>query len=545
MFNKFKSNSNYQRHRNKSRIPSGKDKWWYSTPLIVFLAAFTVFVVPLLIAIVLLIFQLIQRRRFNIFFKESKLMSISIEEKENLLTGLESSIEKKESLLKDKEKLENILRKEFEKSVEDEREQIIKEAEEALKDVVDKTMQYTEELKELTSEHEKLTKQVNRYKNQARRYKSDVTGLKNFHTRFPHTIDFTNVDGQLKDLRKELDEDTLLATIINLPLHSDNSKELRKLSNATKREIKKVLSKYEGRYTTKANKTIYNLMIIGLQAEIQLLLYQLRYNKIDESVQSVKEIITKYLAICGEGNKSILSTITRFLTEIEPLYIELVQIEYKYYIYREQEKEEQRLIREQMRQEAAERKALAQEKKKLDNEERKFKTEIERNMNLLQEETDTEKIEQLQQRLKELESQMEDIENKREEIVTLTMGKAGYVYIISNLGSFGDDVFKIGMTRRLVPQERVDELGSASVPFKFDVHAMIFSDDAVGLEQTLHKILSKNRVNKVNFRKEFFRTDVDSLKELVEDIDPTAEFVTTMLAEEYKQTVAIEDSVAV
>ena len=76
---------------------------------------------------------------------------------------------------------------------------------------------------------------------------------------------------------------------------------------------------------------------------------------------------------------------------------------------------------------------------------------------------------------------MSSVTQKREDIVNLQNGKAGNVYIISNLGSFGDNVFKIGMTRRLDPQERVDELGSASVPFGFDVHSFIFSDDAVGL----------------------------------------------------------------
>lgn len=82
-------------------------------------------------------------------------------------------------------------------------------------------------------------------------------------------------------------------------------------------------------------------------------------------------------------------------------------------------------------------------------------------------------------------------------------GKAGNVYIISNLGSFGEDVFKIGMTRRMNPQDRVDELGSASVPFKFDVHSFIFSDDAVALENKMHTMLNDKRVNKVNMRKEF------------------------------------------
>ena len=89
-------------------------------------------------------------------------------------------------------------------------------------------------------------------------------------------------------------------------------------------------------------------------------------------------------------------------------------------------------------------------------------------------------------------------------------------------------------------QDRIDELGSASVPFKFDVHAFIFSDDAVGLEYTLHQRLTNNRVNKVNYRKEFFRIPINDIEELVEELDPTADFTKTMLALEYNQTLALE-----
>jgi T5orf172 domain. len=92
------------------------------------------------------------------------------------------------------------------------------------------------------------------------------------------------------------------------------------------------------------------------------------------------------------------------------------------------------------------------------------------------------------------------------------------------------------MTRRLDPQDRVNELGDASVPFKFDVHSFIFSEDAVGLEKKLHTILNEKRVNKVNMRKEFFYTTVDELEELVTNIEPTAEFNKTMLAEEFRQS---------
>ena len=159
---------------------------------------------------------------------------------------------------------------------------------------------------------------------------------------------------------------------------------------------------------------------------------------------------------------------------------------------------------------------------------------------MLKSETDDTKLEQLKARITELEQQMAELENQKESIATLSNGKAGYVYIISNKGSFGDDVFKIGMTRRLEPQDRIDELGSASVPFKFDVHAFIFSDDAVGLEYTLHQRLTNNRVNKVNYRKEFFRIPINDIEELVEELDPTADFTKTMLALEYNQTLALE-----
>lgn len=135
---------------------------------------------------------------------------------------------------------------------------------------------------------------------------------------------------------------------------------------------------------------------------------------------------------------------------------------------------------------------------------------------------------------------MQSVSEKKEEIINLQNGKAGTVYIISNLGAFGDNMFKIGMTRRLEPQERVNELGDASVPFPFDVHSFIFSEDAVALETKLHHELNAKRVNKVNLRKEFFRVSLDDLEALVARIDPSAPFQRTMLAEQYHQSLSID-----
>lgn len=466
---------------------------------------------------------------------------------------IESDIKKLTQLLDDKEKTMQNIRDILTEDNEKEKNKIIQEAKDTAerlkKDSEDELVSLLSSLdsnrktnQEAEEELESLIKEVNRYMNQARKFKSEIVGLRNFKNRYEYT-DLQSIQNQIYESAEFMNKDGLLDTIIKLPLHSDNSRELRKLANSVRKEINNLLDSYKDRYTTKGNRAIYQLMIIGLQAEMQLLLFKLTYQKLDDTKKLVKEIIEKYLIIAGEGNQSILGTLTRFISAIEPLYLELVDIEYKYYIKRQQEKEEQQAIKDQMKQEKEERKALEEERKKLEREESKYKTEMERNTELLMTETDEIKVLQLQQRLDELQKQLEDVEVKKEEVTSLAMGKAGYVYIISNLGSFGENTFKIGMTRRLDPQQRVDELGSASVPFRFDVHALIFSDNAVGLESSLHKHLSDSRVNKVNFRKEFFKTDIDSLETLVEDIDPTAEFTKTMYAEEYQQTLAIENSI--
>lgn len=194
-----------------------------------------------------------------------------------------------------------------------------------------------------------------------------------------------------------------------------------------------------------------------------------------------------------------------------------------------------------MRQEAEERRQLKEQEEQMKQEAAKYETEIANINEQLKTSEDDEKTKQLLAKIKELESQLNDIDKKKEEITNLQNGKAGYVYVISNLGSFGDNIFKIGMTRRLDPQERIDELGSASVPFKFDVHSFIFSNDAVQLESDLHQALENNRVNKVNNRKEFFKISIDDLENLVYKFDPAAEFNKTMVAEQYRQTLSIEE----
>ena len=332
-----------------------------------------------------------------------------------------------------------------------------------------------------------------------------------------------------------------LAPSVILKLHHMDVKDLRKAFRENERQIERLLALYSARYTTKANQAIYQLIVIALRAELQNILYSLKYERLDDAVEKVKDISQKYLVIAGNGNQSIASTLTKFIGEIEYLFINAVKIEYNYYVKKEQARQEQLAIREQMRQEAEERRALELEKKKIENEEQKYNTEIERVKEQMAS-ASQEEMDRLNTRILELQTQLSEVILKKETITNLQNGKAGNVYIISNLGSFGDNMFKIGMTRRLDPQERVDELGSASVPFKFDVHSFIFSEDAVALEKSLHDALSNKRVNKVNMRKEFFYTTVDELETLVASIDETAEFNKTMAAEEYRQSLSTDEN---
>lgn len=332
-----------------------------------------------------------------------------------------------------------------------------------------------------------------------------------------------------------------LAPSITLKLHCMDYKDLRRAFRANDKIINETLARYESRYTTKTNRAIYQLMVLGLRAELQNVLYTLTYSKLNDGISAIKNLINKYLNIARDGSQTIASTLAKFIGELEPLFIDSVKIEYEYYVKKEAARQEQLELRAQMREEAEERKRLKEQQEQMRKEEEKYHSEIDNIHQQLTTTSDDEQKQKLLDKIKELENQLSDLSSKKEEITSLQNGKAGYVYVISNLGSFGNDVFKVGMTRRLDPQERIDELGNASVPFKFDVHSFIFSQDAVQLESDLHAALESKRVNKVNPRKEFFKVSLDDLEKLVEQYDPAAEFNRTMQAEQYYQSLSMAE----
>lgn len=217
------------------------------------------------------------------------------------------------------------------------------------------------------------------------------------------------------------------------------------------------------------------------------------------------------------------------------LKIEEVKLALDFQQKKQEEKERLKELKEQQREAAKVLKEIEEERKKLAKEQTQYQNALSHLLLQIEKNGETEdllaKKTELQSQLSEIEKAMDDVDYRS------ANQKAGYVYIISNIGSFGEDVYKIGMTRRLNPQERVDELGDASVPFNFDVHALIFTEDAPKLENALHHAFEQKKLNKVNARREFFKVSLDEIKaEVRKNFDKTVEWVDIAEAEQFRQS---------
>ena len=221
--------------------------------------------------------------------------------------------------------------------------------------------------------------------------------------------------------------------------------------------------------------------------------------------------------------------------EQESTYVDDLRAEYERAVRAALEREEQVRIRAQIREEQRIEREIQREQAKIEHEERVLREALARALAAAADQHSAE-IESLRARLAEAESRQRAISQAQ-------LTKAGYVYVISNIGSFGEGVYKIGMTRRLEPLERVRELGDASVPFPFDVHMMISCDNAPTLENALHRKLFMQQVNKTNPRKEFYRTEIETIAQIVRENHGEVEYTADPEALQYRQSLEmpIED----
>lgn len=275
------------------------------------------------------------------------------------------------------------------------------------------------------------------------------------------------------------------------------------------------------------------LLLRAFNSECDELVSKVKYTNFDASLDKIyklSEAISKLGAIMN------ISITQNYLNS----KVKELRLAFEYQTKKQQEKEELKAARAEQREQAKIQKELEEQRRKIEKEQTHYQTAFEKLQMQLKLDPDNP---DLLSKKSELEGQLFDIDKALKDVDYRQANmRAGYVYIISNIGAFGENVYKIGMTRRLEPQERIDELGDASVPFNFDVHAMIFSDDAPALETALHKAFEDRKLNMVNQRREFFNATLEEIKEVVKkNFDKTVEFIDVPDAEQYRISMRMKE----
>lgn len=282
----------------------------------------------------------------------------------------------------------------------------------------------------------------------------------------------------------------------------------------------------------KLGKLLVRLLVRAFNSECDLLVEKVDYKNIVIFENRLNNSFTQL-------NKLTLHYDVMITPEFLNLKLAELRIYHEFQEKKQAEAEEQRQIREIMREEIRAEREMEKAKAEAEKEERKYQALLDKIMEAARKAQGAE-LDRMNAQIAVLQQQLEEAKAKERAISQAQQTKAGYVYVISNVGSFGENVFKIGMTRRLEPQERVDELGDASVPFQFDVHAMIYYENAPELENKLHQRFEANRVNKINPRKEFFRVSLDEIEEAARQYKADITFTRIAEAKEYRQTLALE-----
>lgn len=288
-------------------------------------------------------------------------------------------------------------------------------------------------------------------------------------------------------------------------------------------------SEAKGRAVVKVYK---KLMLRAFNGECDVLISKVKWNNVNQMKERMQKLFDAINKL-GQG----------FQVYLNNQYLDLKRkelfLEYEYQSKRQQEKEEMRAIQEELREEEKAKREFEQAQREAEKEEATYQKALDKARKEF-ESTSGETHDKLQSQIEKLEQELKEVQEKKERALSMAQQtKRGHVYIISNIGSFGENVYKIGMTRRLEPIDRVKELGDASVPFQFDIHAMIYSDEAPTLENELHKAFTNKKVNMLNYRKEFFKVTLDEIENKVKEIGMDAEFSRLPEAMEYRETLAI------
>lgn len=320
--------------------------------------------------------------------------------------------------------------------------------------------------------------------------------------------------------------------------HTEAGNELKKVRERSKLMVKNRTAATCEYVETNRRDTAINFVVDAFNGKVDSILSRVKNDNVGKLEREIKDAYT----VVNYNGKAFREA------RINEEYLTSRHEELKWAVVVQQlkldEKEEQRRIREQIREEEKARKEFERAIKEAEKEEDILRKAMEKIQSQLGQANEEQKA-KYEKQVVELTERLRVAEEKSQRALSMAQQtKRGYVYIISNIGSFGDNVFKIGVTRRLEPTDRIRELGDSSVPFEFDVHAMIFSEDAPALENQLHKDFATMQMNKVNYRKEFFKVDVSHIREEVEKLGLTVKWTMKAVASEYHESIAVEKAIS-
>lgn len=449
-----------------------KKKWYLQTWLICLLFfAWFIFGIPLIIGIILLVFKTMEEQK--IYANYSYLENVCRQQQAMLTPEMQDAV-----LLQNK----------------------INSLNEEKKGIETQLVSANNELQALTAEITQRRKQIVSLDDEIL---VQEFGLYTPHFDFASALDYKEELAKIRSQQKELIK-SKLAVIGNQNWQV----------NGSVAKGKKMVSDTQ------------KLLLRAFNSECDELVSKVKYTNFDASLDRIYKSAE---AISKLGTTMGIAITQQYLSA----KVKELRLAFEYQQKKHQEHEEQKAARAEQREQAKVQKEIEEQRRKIEKEQTHYQTAYEKLTAQLTAHPDNPdllaKKQELEEHLSDIDKSLANIDYRQANM------KAGYVYIISNIGAFGENVYKIGMTRRLDPQDRIDELGDASVPFNFDVHAMIFSDDAPALEASLHKAFEDKKINMVNQRREFFNVTLDEIKEVVrKNYDKTVEFIDIPDAEQYR-----------
>jgi len=407
---------------------------------------------------------------------------------------------------------------------------------EKYKDIIDVDEEIDKRTQDFLNESEKFEKQISDSK-------ADLTNLKDKYLSAKTVFEQLTRENRLLQDSLEIAEfgvyephfelETSEEYKMKLVQNKDRQKELIKDGNAAICNTPWTVEGSRKKGEIMERKAI-KLTLRAFNGECDSLIAKVKWNNIE---QSGKRIEKTYNAI----NKLNSSQDIDIRYNYFQLKIDELRLTHEYELKKYEEKEEQRRIREEMREEEKARRDFEKAQKEAEKEEKLLQKALKKVQKEFSKASEEERA-KYEMELSNLQLKLKEAEEKNQKAISMAQQtKSGHVYVISNLGSFGENIYKIGMTRRLEPLDRVKELGDASVPFKFDVHAMIYSENAPELENKLHKAFNINRVNHVNLRREYFDISLDEIEKVVLENYGKIEFIKESEAKEYRESLIIRD----